>query len=132
MLKNEIGIKNLIHRKLFLQQCIDLKYEIEQFRKWLVQRLQLRRYLHIFEQNGLITMTHITKEINSQNDFESKLKIVNKSSTDFMAELQTYESAINDSDYIQSNPNLTLNDDDDDIDKSQSGSRPSTPKLKQK
>ena len=125
MLKNEIGIKNLIHRKLFLQQCNDLKYEIEQFRKWLVDRLQLRRYLPVFEANGLITMTHIANEINSQSDFELKLKIVNRTHQQVLwQELQTYESAINDSDYIKSNPNLIINDDDN---KSNNSSRPSTP-----
>ena len=130
MLKNEIGIKNLIHRKLFLQQCTDLKYEIEQFRKWLVDRLQLRRYLPVFEANGLITMSHITKEINSQSDFELKLKIVNRNHQQVLwQELQTYESAINDSDYAKSNPNLTINvtQYNNDDNKSQSGSRPSTP-----
>ncbi len=69
MLKNEIGIKHLIHHKLFLQQCNYFKYEIEQFRKWLVDRLQLRRYLPMFEANGLITTNQIAKEINSQSDF---------------------------------------------------------------
>ena len=103
MLKNEIGIKNVIHRKLFLQQCNDLKYEINQFRKWLVDRLQLRRYLTVFEANGLITMSHISKEINAQSDFELKLKIVNRNHQQILwQELRSYESALNDSEYVKS------------------------------
>merc|ERR1712176_1282065 len=103
MLKNEIGIKNVIHRKLFLQQCNDLKYEINQFRKWLVDRLQLRRYLTVFEANGLITMSHVSKAINAPSDFELKLKIVNRNHQQILwQELRSYESAINDSEYVKS------------------------------
>lgn len=101
MLRNEIGIKNLIHRKLFLQQCADFKFEIKQFKEWLTQRVQLRRYLPTFESAGLITMTDITAAILSQSDFALKLKIVNRNHQAILwQELQSYESATNDADYV--------------------------------
>merc|ERR1712087_338904 len=106
MLKEEIGIRNLIHRKLLLQQCADLKYEMAQFKEWLVQRVQLRRYLPVFESAGLITMADITHQINASSDWALKLKIVNRSHQQTLwRELCAYEGANNDCDYIQTTNN---------------------------
>jgi len=101
MLKDEIGIKNMIHRKLFLQQCADFTKEMAQFKRWLIHRVQLPRYSHVFESAGLITMADITREIKASSDWASKLKIVNRAHQQTLwRELCAYESANDDRDYV--------------------------------
>ena len=95
MLKQEIGIKDQILRKLFLMHCKKLKKEIGEFRQWIRGKLQLQRYLHVFEANGLITLNMIGQEIIAQHEFDMKLQIKNKKHCAILWNaLQEYQSSI--------------------------------------
>eukprot|EP01084_Bolivina_argentea_P123851 219475_1 len=84
VLKNEIGMSNTIHRKMFMQQQEKFLNDCKKFDKWLEEIIMQSEYGDVLSGNGILTFASLYYYVHDVDDLVKIIGEHNRSDADFM------------------------------------------------
>eukprot|EP01084_Bolivina_argentea_P254551 427966_1 len=77
-IKNDIGINNKLHRKLIMKQANQFKLLQVEFNNIIDGNKYLKKYKHIFQVNGILTLQDLQNDIQTKNILGKMLNIMDE------------------------------------------------------